>query len=171
MPSNISWFVVCSLAGLLRKYALVHSAVLAQIPSHCAHISALGQILSCSRAMMRIFVEYRNSQYKDKRRVTCLSDLKNLRRSARKLEAHKMFQFVPSESRDIHSLVRRTAQYHNVHRSHSEALQRGWRWTNKLVFAGNGFWDPWSELLFRNWWCVFYMEVKLLRTNTRVKLS
>ena len=72
----------------LRKYAIAHSAVLGQIPSHRARLSALGQILSCSRAMMHRFVKYRIPQLKD-------DDLffrsRKLAKRAQKREAQKTF--------------------------------------------------------------------------------
>ena len=51
-------------------------------PSHRAGLSALGQILLCSRAMMRRFVKYRIPQLKDKITVMCFSYLENLRRTS-----------------------------------------------------------------------------------------
>ena len=60
----------------------MHLAVLGQISSYRACLSALGQILSCSCAMMRRFVKYWIRQLKDEITVTCFSDLENLQRSA-----------------------------------------------------------------------------------------
>ena len=52
----------------LRKYIIVHSAVLAQIPSHHARLSALGQILLCLRSVIRRFVKYRILQLNDEKK-------------------------------------------------------------------------------------------------------
>ena len=79
------YVVLASSIGFLRKYVIAHSAVLGQISLHHARLFALGQILSCSRTMMSRFVKYQIPQLKDKRTVTCFSDLENLRRSAQNL--------------------------------------------------------------------------------------
>ena len=83
-PSSSFMFTLASI-GFLRKCIIVHLAVFGQIPLHRARLSALGQILSCSRAMMRRFVKYWIPQLKDERKVTCFSDLEHLQKKRTKL--------------------------------------------------------------------------------------
>ena len=79
----------------LKKYGIAHSAVLSQIPSHRVRLSVLGQIISCSHSMLRLFVEYRISQLKDERTLTYFFRSRKIVKrtklinSALKLEAHK----------------------------------------------------------------------------------
>ena len=83
------WCIVLVSIGFLIKYVITHSAVLGQIPLHRACLSALGQILSCSRAMLHRFVEYWIPQLKHERAVTCYPDLENLRRGQNLLIPHE----------------------------------------------------------------------------------
>ena len=83
-PSSSFAFALASI-GFLRKCVIAHSAVFGQIPSHRARLSALCQILLCSRAMIRCFIKYRIPQLEDERTVTCFSDSKTCK------EAHKTY--------------------------------------------------------------------------------
>ena len=80
--------VVLASLGFLRKCVIVHSAVLGQIPLHRARLSALGQILLCSCAMMCRFVKYRIPQLKDD---DVFLDLKNLQSAHENLKRTKRF--------------------------------------------------------------------------------
>ena len=80
--------IVLASIGFLRKYVILHLAVLGQMSSHRACLSALGQILSCYGARMHRFDEYPIPQLK-------FDDVffrsRKLAKRARKLEAHKTF--------------------------------------------------------------------------------
>ena len=90
--------VVLASIEFLSKYVIVHSAVLGQIPSHRARLSALGQIISCYRAMMHSFVEYRIPQLKYD---DVFFGSRKLAKPAQKLEAHKTFYLVMKRSTTI----------------------------------------------------------------------
>ena len=86
----LSSYFVFALAsiGFLRKCVIPHLAVFGQIPSYRARLSAFGQILLCSRAMMCCFVKYRIPQLKDD---VAFFRSQKLAKRARKLEAYKYF--------------------------------------------------------------------------------